>query len=110
MLQRRWFVAVVVLAASAVPAFGQDTVELKWKFEKDKPFYQEVTTTTTQEHTVAGNKVNQSQVQTFYLAWTPLREECDNWTLKEKCLGVKMDQEILVRHVRKIRQVGAGGL
>ncbi len=81
-------------APPEAPEEKAPAVVFQWKFEKDKPFYQEVTTTTTQEHTVKGNKVNQSQVQTFYLGWTPLKEECDNWTLKEKCLGVKMDLDV----------------
>jgi len=34
-------VAFILLAATS--AFAQDKVELKWKFEKDKTFYQELT-------------------------------------------------------------------
>jgi hypothetical protein len=40
--------------------------------------------------TVAGNKVIQSQTQTFYFSWTPLKEQRDSWTLKQKILGAKV--------------------
>jgi hypothetical protein len=80
--------------AADYPAVKSPCVVLKWKFEKDRPFYQEMTTTTRQELTVQGNLVRQEQSQTFYYSWTPTRQENDNWTLKQKCLGVKLDLDI----------------
>ena len=45
-----------------------DKVEFKWKFEKDKPFYQEMTTKTQQDMKVMGMDVKQTQDQTFYFS------------------------------------------
>jgi hypothetical protein len=82
------------------PASG-DKVALKWKFEKDKPFYQELTTTTTQNMKVMGQDVSQKQSQTFFFSWTPKDLDKDgNWTIEQKIEGVKMtitinDQSIM---------------
>jgi hypothetical protein len=65
-----------------------------WKFEKDKPFYQEMTTTTTQSMKVQGMDVNQVQKQTFYFKWTPLKQDGDKWLLKQAIEGVKMNIDI----------------
>jgi hypothetical protein len=74
----------------AAPAGGG--VLLKWKFEKDKPFYQEMTTETNQTMMIQGNKVENQQKQTFYFSWTPKSEDKDgNWTLAQKIEGLKMD-------------------
>jgi RNA polymerase sigma factor (sigma-70 family) len=80
-------------AATAVDQPDRGVV-LRWKFEKDRPFYQELTTETTQNMLVADNKVVQSQAQTFYFSWTPLKEQRDTWTLKQKILGAKVLVEI----------------
>jgi len=85
----RWLMAVlVVVGASVLPAQG---VELKWKFEKDKPFYQKMTTETNQEMKVMNNPVTQKQKQTFYFVWTPVKQEGDSWVIKQKIEGVMMD-------------------
>jgi len=94
-LLRRWFLAVLLVAGLSVPAFGQDAVTLSWKFEKDKPFYQEMTTTTKQTMTVMGMQVTQNQSQTFYFSWTPKEQDKDkNWIIIQKIEAVKMDIEI----------------
>jgi hypothetical protein len=97
-LQRRWPLAVLSLVALALaPAFGADDkpVTLKWKLEKDKPFYQEMTTTTKQTMKVMNSDVNQNQTQTFYFSWTPTAQDKDgNWTVKQKIDGVKMSIDI----------------
>jgi hypothetical protein len=80
----------LALVALVVPAFGQDATTLKWKFEKDKPFYQEMTTTTDQTMKVMGSDIKQNQEQTFYFSWTPVKQDGDNWVLKQKIEGVKM--------------------
>jgi RNA polymerase sigma factor (sigma-70 family) len=75
----------------------QAEVTLRWRFEKDRPFYQELTTTTAQDMRVAGNKVkefNQTQKQTFVLRWTPLKEERGAWLLQAKFIAVKLDLDI----------------
>src|SRR5687768_15860630 len=52
-----------------------DAVALKWKFEKDKVFYQKLTTDTKQTMKVMNNDVNQTQKQIFYFSWKPLKVE-----------------------------------
>jgi hypothetical protein len=69
-------------------------VTLAWKFEKNKPFYQTMTTKTDQTMKVMNNDVTQKQEQTFYFSWTPLEEKDGKWTLEQKILGVKMDIDI----------------
>jgi hypothetical protein len=92
-LQRRWLVALAVFAASAVPALAQDTVELKWKF--DKPFYQTMTTETKQSMKVMGMDITQNQEQTFIFSWTPKELDANkNQVLVQKIEGVKMKIEI----------------
>ena len=69
-LQRSWGIALVVLVGAVLPALAQDTVELKWKFEKDKTFYQKMSTETKQNMKVMGSDVVQNQSQTFFFSWT----------------------------------------
>ncbi len=90
MLSSRWLVSLPVLVVLAFPAFGQD--DLKWKFTKDKPFYQEMTTETKQEMKVTGMTINQNQKQTFYFSWTPKEKDKDgNQVVTQKIEGVKID-------------------
>lgn len=79
--------------APAAPSAG-DKVTLKWKFEKDKAFFQKMGTTTKQELTVMGNKVTQEQKQTFVFSWTPIKIEGDVVTLKQKIESVDMAIDI----------------
>jgi hypothetical protein len=94
-LRNRWLVVVVVLAGLQAPVLGQDS-EIKWKFQKDKPFYQEMTTETTQNLTIMGMKIDQSQKQSFYFSWTPVKydEKDKSWTIEQKIEGVKMNIQI----------------
>jgi RNA polymerase sigma factor (sigma-70 family) len=70
-------------------------VTLRWKFEKDKPFYQEVTNETTQTLKVMDNDVTQKQKQTFLYRWTPKQQVRDkSWVLTQKFEGVKLDIDI----------------
>jgi hypothetical protein len=93
-LQSRSFTVLVVVALGA-PAFGQE-VDIKWKFEKGKTFYQEMTTETKQDMTVMGMKISQTQKQTFYFSWTPEKQDDKDksWTIKQKIIGLKMDIQI----------------
>lgn len=94
MFHRRCFVAVLLLGL-AVPAFGQDTVDLKWQFEKDKTFYQEMSTITKQTMKVLGMDITQNQNQTFIFSWTPKEQDKDQcWTVAQKIEAVKMEIEI----------------
>jgi hypothetical protein len=77
----------------AAPAAG-DKATLRWKFEKDKPFYQKMTTKTDQTMKVMNSDVKQTQNQTFYFSWTPEKQEGDAWVIKQKIEGVAMDIDI----------------
>jgi hypothetical protein len=101
MLQRRLLAGLLVLAGTAglaVPLAGQekdkDKVTLKWKFEKDKPFYQKMTTETKQTMKVTMNDVAQTQKQTFIFSWTPVKQDGDNWVIEQKIEAVIMDIDI----------------
>jgi hypothetical protein len=115
MLLRRLMACLLVLgvtAALSLPALGQDKgkgkdkgkdkdgskggdkVTLKWKFEKDKPFYQTMVTKTVQSMKVMANDVNQTQNQTFFFKWTPTKIEGDKVTIEQEIKGVAMDIEI----------------
>jgi Family of unknown function (DUF6263) len=98
-LQRRGLIAVVFLAGLAVlvtPALAQDQpVSLKWKFEKDKVFWQEMTTTTKQSMKVMGTDVKQDQTQTFWFSWKPVEQKPDgSWAIEQTIEGVKMSIDI----------------
>jgi hypothetical protein len=68
--------------------------ELVWGFKEGKPFYQKMQTTTDQTMTVSSNQVVQKQKQTFIFEWTPQKKEGENWTIKQKIVGVIMDIDI----------------
>ncbi len=110
------FLAVVALPFAGLDLFGQakddkkkdekkeaakteskdpTKLQLAWKFEKDKTFYQKMTTSTDQTMKVMNNDVTQKQTQTFYFSWTPLEKTKDGmWKLKQTILGVQMDIDI----------------
>jgi Family of unknown function (DUF6263) len=95
MLLRRFLPALFFVVGLSAAAFGQDSKStLAWKFEKDKPFFQKMTTTTKQDMTVQGNKVTQTQTQTFYFSWTPEKQDGDTWVIKQKIEGVTMEIDI----------------
>ena len=71
-----------------------DKVSIKWKFEKDKTFYQKMKTTTVQTMQVMKNDVNQTQNQTFYFSFKPTVVSADKITIEQTIIGVAMDIEI----------------
>ena len=85
---------LVLMFSIAGLAQAQDKTDLAWKFEKDKSFYQELTTKTTQAIKVMGQDVNQIQDQTFYFKWTPVKQDGDKWQIKQTIEGVKMRIDI----------------
>jgi hypothetical protein len=87
--------AVVLTIAVGAPAFGQE-VDIKWKFEKGKTFYQEMTTESKQTMKVMGIEINQNQKQTFFFSWTPdSQDEKDkSWRIKQRIEGVQIDLQI----------------
>jgi hypothetical protein len=103
MVFRRLFAGLFVLAllsGLSLPAFSQEkkddkkTVTLAWKFEKDKAFYQTMTTETKQTMKVMNNDVIQTQKQTFYFKWKPTKVEGDKATIDQEIIGVKMEIDI----------------
>lgn len=96
MLRRTAF-AALALFVLVLPSMGQDSTKpalLKWEFQKDKTFYQELTTETTQDMKVMGMDVKQKQKQTFYFSWTPLEQKDKDWIVRQKIEGVKMEIQI----------------
>jgi RNA polymerase sigma factor (sigma-70 family) len=73
-----------------------DQATLIWKFEKDKRFYQVMTTLTRQDIRVLnGQTVEQQQEQTLYFSWTPVgRDKDGNWVLKQKLDAVRFAFEV----------------
>src|SRR5262249_54519685 len=70
------------------------TVSLKWKFEKDKKFFQKMSTETKQTMKIASSDFNQTQNQTFVFSWTATAVEGDTVTLTQEIVSVKMDINI----------------
>lgn len=96
MFQRRVLSALLLAGVVAMPALGQESATLEWKFEKDKKFYQTMATQTTQTMKVMGTDVKQEQQQTFFFEWTPteVNKEKGEVKLKQKILGLKMSIDI----------------
>ena len=90
----RWLVGIVFVAL-VIPSLGaQEKSTIKWKFEKEKTFYQKVVTKTVQKMKVTGTDINQEQNQTFFFSWTPVKQDGDNWELKQKIEGVILNIDI----------------
>jgi hypothetical protein len=93
-------VALVVFLSPGLFVVAQQSqdgpVDLKWKFEKDKTFYQDMTTDTKQTMKVMGMEITQNQKQTFLFSWTPEKqdEKDKSWTIRQRIEGVKMDIEL----------------
>jgi Family of unknown function (DUF6263) len=109
---RRGLGAVLLVAGFALPVFGQDTVNLKWEFQKNKPFFQELETTTKQTMKVMGMEVTQNQTQKFVFSWNPIEQDKDkNWVIEQEIVAVKMDIEIggnKIQYDSTKDQAGAG--
>jgi hypothetical protein len=92
MATRCWLALGLVLALAA-PATAQEAkpVKLEWKFEKDKTFYQTLTTEATQTVKLSGRDVSRKNKQTYFLSWTPTKQEDKYWFLKMKVEGLRLD-------------------
>src|SRR5437762_1125023 len=95
----RWLggLALVAGVALSVTANGQQASKRPvWKgFEGDKPFWQEMTTETTQTMKVQGMAVVQKQNQTFIVQWTPKgKADKGGQKVEYKIVAVKMDIQI----------------
>jgi RNA polymerase sigma factor (sigma-70 family) len=70
-------------------------LRLQWRFEKNQPFYQELTTITRQTMKLQGTDILQFQNQTFVFRWTPIEQRPDkSWVLKQRIEAVKMEIQI----------------
>lgn len=78
--------------AAPAPAAGDN--ELAWKFNKDVPFYQELSTNTIQNIKVQGLDVGQNQKQTFMFKFEPKKQDGDKWIVTQTIEGVKMTIDI----------------
>jgi RNA polymerase sigma factor (sigma-70 family) len=87
----------VALAARAVDApDGKKAAEtprtlLRWRLEKNKPFYQKITTTTDQAWTGGGQEAKETQTQTFYVRYLPTNADGDTWTVRQTIEGVVVE-------------------
>jgi len=90
----RWVLGFVFIALIAPSLSAQEKSTIKWKFEKDKTFYQKMVTKTVQTMKVMNTDINQEQNQTFFFSWTPTKQEGDNWELKQKIEGVVLNIDI----------------
>ncbi len=91
----RWLAAGLVLALlTSAPAQEPKPAKLEWKFEKDKPFYQTLTTDTTRTLKFPGTEANQKSTQTYFLKWTPTKQDDKSWVLKLKIEGVRIDTDV----------------
>ncbi len=89
---RRWLAAALMLALMT-PLLAQDAkpVKLEWKFEKDKTFYQTITTDTTLALKTTGANINQKHKETYVVGWTPIKQEDRNWILKLRLEGIHVE-------------------
>ncbi|MBY0522506.1 MAG: hypothetical protein K2R98_03875 [Gemmataceae bacterium] len=86
---RGWCAALFLLAATQ--AFAQDKVELKWKFEKGKTFYQEQTVEAKGTTKVQGLDIHINSQQTLVVAWTPVTQLDDKgWIVSQQIAGLKL--------------------
>ncbi len=90
---------LILLAGAAMlislPVLAQEEAKWEWKaFAKGNVFYQELKTETNQIMTVMGQKVTQTQEQTFYIEWTGLEPKDGNLVVQQKIKGVKMKIDI----------------
>jgi hypothetical protein len=85
--------------AAAAPTFGQE-VELAWKFEKGKTFYQKMNTKTSQQMTIQSQPVKQEQEQEFVFSWTVKDVSDTAVVLEQKIESVNMTIKIGTQEVK----------
>jgi hypothetical protein len=73
---------------------AQDSTDISWKFEKDKLFFQELKTSTSQVMQVMGQEIAQNQEQMFYFRWTVKDVKDGKITMTQKIEGVKLKMDI----------------
>jgi hypothetical protein len=74
---------------------GGGKTDVQGKFKKGATFYTETTTETEQAMTVAGNKLDQTQKQTYYSRWTIKgQDKQKNWILVQQIEAIKSDMVV----------------
>lgn len=94
MLKRLFGLAGALCALGLVTQAMAGETEISWKFEKDKVFYQELKTVTTQTMSVMGQELAQNQEQSFYFRWTVKEMKDGKLTLTQKIEGVRLKMDI----------------
>ena len=91
-------VAALMFGLVSLTAAGQPPAEKQkfdTRFEKDKAFYQKLTTSVTQNLKVAGgSEVPLKHDLTFYFKWTPVSVDKDKAVVKQAIEGVKFKLDI----------------
>jgi len=100
-LKRHWVIAISFIGLVGIPSLraaapASEENPFKWKLEKDKTFYQEVSSETTQNLKILASDVKNVHKQTFYFSWKVKdKDQKDgNWTLEQKIEGLKMEFNI----------------
>jgi hypothetical protein len=97
------------------PSSAQEKTTLKWKFEKGKTFYQEMTQEVKMTMNAGaggpGSQVLNTVKQTWYISWTPEEQQKDKgWRVRLKILGVKLEMDFLGQKIEyDSTNPGAGG-
>jgi hypothetical protein len=89
---RRWLAAALTLAL-LTPVLAQEAkpARFDWKFDKDKTFYQTITTDTTLAVKTTGADLTQKHKESFIVSWTPFKQEDKNWVLRMRIEGVHVE-------------------
>jgi hypothetical protein len=84
---RRLFVLLLACAPLAPAARAADTPRLAWKFNLTRPFYQEATVQIDANINIMGQDVKIKGKETWYFAWTPVKQVKENWVLTQTILA-----------------------
>ncbi len=90
--------AILIITISALVG-GQDPKQQEGKkfdlkLEKDKKFYQKMSTEVSQVIKVMGQDLTQKQDSTFFFKWTPVKQEGEKWELTDEIEGLIMSIDI----------------
>jgi len=87
---QRLFLALTVFAFAGPAAAHAQEVELAWKFEANKEFFQTMKTETTQTMTINNQEVKQNQEQQFVFRWKVVSKADDKIVLEQVIESVFM--------------------
>jgi hypothetical protein len=81
----------LVLFCLSTLAVAQERAELRWRFEPERTFYQEITIDGRQTTTAKGMQVPIRVLQTLHVAWTPVQMRPDHaWVIRQQILALSM--------------------